>query len=135
MVHDKLFEGEYRLLKVSFDKDSSTWQLMFENSVLVQIRCFWRLLKHGRIKWTVNDHGHQYGLNKPINLTEVIESELNERNLIEIQRNTLTGDLFLKFDENFVLEIYTDSKGYETWILNYDGKQIVGMGGGDISFF
>ena len=42
-----------------------SWAFAFEDGVGVTAECLWRLIENGRIRFTSEDDGHQFGLPAP----------------------------------------------------------------------
>lgn len=94
---------------------------------------FWRLLTNGEISFVSMDHGHQFGLPHPVDMTEELIKRLKGKRLTRILVAKDTRDLRLSFTENIEMEIFISSTGYETYQLSIDGKRYIGLGGGDIA--
>ncbi|CEN49063.1 conserved hypothetical protein [Capnocytophaga canimorsus] len=65
------------------------------------------------------------------NLREVLKDLF----LIEIELDTLSGDLFLIFTEKYKLQFFTNSSYYENWNLHIGNKQYICMGSGELALF
>lgn len=63
-------------------------------------------------------------------------SEINGKTVNEIFIIRSTGDITIKFSQHHLIEIINDSTFYEPWeILLSENKRIVGLPGGDFSYF
>ncbi|ALJ00705.1 hypothetical protein [Rufibacter tibetensis] len=131
MDKETIIQGRFALIDCYFFKASEVWHLVFEDNLRVQVECFWRLLENGRIKWTSKDHGQLYAHKTPINLETELRKSLLEEKLATIQRNVNTGDLYLGFENDFTVEILTDSSGYECWSIINGDECIYGLGRGE----
>ena len=135
MEKENLFEGNLKFTFFSYFQESNTWNFNFEEKVSLQSECLWRLLYKGKIKFTSNDHGQSYGHKEPHDLEKEVMKLLQNISLFKIERNLLTGDLFLEFEKGYQFQLLTDSSGFESWSLEINSKQIIGLGQGDIAKF
>ncbi|WP_299824351.1 hypothetical protein [uncultured Pontibacter sp.] len=135
MEKENLFRGYLRLSKFSYFKESNTWNFNFEEKISLQSECLWRFLHGGKIRYTSNDHGQKYGHEKPYDLETEIQKLLHNTALHRIDRNLLTGDLYLEFEQEYKFELLTDSSGFESWSLEIGKRQIIGLGQGDVAKF
>ncbi len=135
MEKENLFHGYLKLTTFSFFKESNTWNFNFEEKVSLQSECLWRFLQKGKIRYTSNDHGQKYGHEKPYDLETEVQKLLHNAGLHRIDRNLLTGDLYLEFEKEYRFELLTDSSGFESWSLEIGKKHIIGLGQGDIAKF
>ena len=120
-------------ITVSFS-EFSTWVFSFGDSLGISVDCPWRLLEHGRIVISGDDHRQQFGLPAPVDAAERASSLLNDKviRLVEVREGT--ADLLIDFDGNIRLEIIPFSSGYESWQVSAPtGKHIVAQGGGQLS--
>lgn len=108
------------------------WVFTFADDVAVVCPCLWRIIERGRIVLTSNDHGQQFGLPAPIDGAEEGKKRLAEKRITVVSIRRETGDLAITFSEETVLEILTDSAGYEGWEFSAPGLQVVVIGGGEL---
>src|SRR5271157_1076284 len=87
------------------------WVLVFDKYESLVVACLWRLLEDGRIRFTSQDHGHQFGLPTPVDAA----TEVNRRlagaavEAVELRKGIL--DLELRFSTGHVFQIIPDSSG------------------------
>ncbi len=114
-----------------FDGETEEWIFQFPSKTCLQVSAPWRLLVEGRIRLGWRDHGHRFGLPKPVDASErlPIGSSVTEASIVDG-----TGDLSVVFAGGAVLEVFNDSCGYEGWTLNGPGagSYVVAQGGGTI---
>jgi len=55
--------------------------------------------------------------------------------LIELKVIETTGDLILSLSDNFVIEIFITSSGYESYSFSINNKRYIGMGSGQIGVY
>ena len=133
MTNELNFAADSLFKEVNYDINADSWNFTFADKVGVGVSGFWRLLEKGRIILVSLDHGHQFGRPKPIDLSEEIKNLLTGKRLIKIQVDKDTADLTLTLTDQFKLEIYIASSGYETYNFSIGGKHYIGLGSGGIS--
>jgi hypothetical protein len=106
----------------------------FEPGV-VRVDCLWRIVAGGRLVRTSQDHGQQFGLPAPLDAYAEVASLLKGRRVTAVRLREETADLVLEFDGGLLLEVLSDSSGYEPWQLSGPGVLLVAMGGGGVAEF
>src|SRR5258708_7102430 len=117
----------------SVEFDGFNWSFLFDDSIRINVSGFWRLLIDGRIHFVSLDHGHQFGLPKPVDLVEWFTGKCNGQRLLELRVNTNTGDLYATMTGGMMLEVFIASTGYETYQFSFGGKSYIATGGGEIA--
>ncbi|AKQ47271.1 hypothetical protein TH63_19110 [Rufibacter radiotolerans] len=84
-------------------------------------------MREGKIRFTSNDHGQNYGHVDALDLTVEIPKLIGSASLLQINRHILTGDLNLIFRNNFKIEIINDSSGFENWNLILESTRYFGI--------
>lgn len=135
MKKEILISDKHNVISVIHSQDCGTWYFYFEEELSVQFECFWRLFSQKGIIWTSKDHLQTYGRESSIILEREIMELLKQSTLINIERNLLSGDLILNFDNDLFLEAYIDSIGYESWEINWRGRTCIGIGQEDVERF
>jgi len=107
--------------------------LTFTDGINVNVSAFWRLFYNDHIALISLDHMHQFGLPKPINLEELLQEKLSEKRLTKIEVDNNTGDLTLTLSDQYKLNIYTSSIGYESYSFSFNDKRYFGLGFGEIA--
>lgn len=133
MVNDLNFTTDSLFENVAYERDANSWRFIFADKVIVSVSGFWRLLEKNQIVLVSLDHGQQFGLPKPVDLEEQIENKLSAQKLTKIEINKNTGDLSLLLTDEFKLEVYIASTGYETYDISVGNKRYIGQGSGDIA--
>ncbi len=100
-------------------------KFVFSDNIFVNAEGFWRLLKDKSIHAVSLDHGHQFGLPEPVNLTTLVTKELTGKKLTRIHVDKNSGDLTLSLSDNIELHIFTTSTVYETYNFYYWQKNIL----------
>lgn len=94
------------------------------------VDCLWRLISAGRLVRTPLDHGQQFGLPAPVDAFAEARSLLDGRRIETVRLREETADLTLRFEGGIVLEVLSNSSGYEPWNFNAPGIRLIGTGGG-----
>lgn len=127
---DWLIQHRFRLVARrehdwSFELDDQTWLVA---------GCLWRLLEHGRIRFTSSDDGHRFGLPAPVDVCAEVNSRLAGAAVGGIRLREGTLDLAITFSTGHVLELIPDSSGYEAWSLGHSlgrsSQRYIAAGGG-----
>lgn len=135
MTSKLTFKTNASFKSVAYDKDTDAWRFVFSDDIDFNAQTIWRLLKKNKIKWVSLDNGQQFGLPKPVNLVEKLTEELMGKHLLEIKIKQGTADVLLTLTDNFQIEIFISSSGYESYNFSIGDKTYIGMGSGDIAFF
>ena len=120
---------------LSAEKQDSTWFFEFGTDVSLATESPWRLIEHGRIAVTSEDHGQQFGLPAPVDAAQELLSRVGGRTVEAASVNSESGDLMLQFPGPTCLQLLQLSAGYESWRLSTDGTESICMGGGNIAHF
>lgn len=97
----------------------------------VVVRSQWRLIDGQRILVTDSDDGQWFGLSAPVDAAAKATERLLRETVNSIEFDGITGDLRLHFSNSLVLEILTNSSGYESWVMDLRGEHFaVGASGG-----
>jgi hypothetical protein len=102
---------------------------------VLRVDCLWRIVAGGRLVRVSQDHGQQFGLPAPLDAYAEAESLLRGRRVVAARIRQETADLVVEFDEGLLLEVLSDSSGYEPWQLLAPGVQLVAIGGGGVGDF
>jgi hypothetical protein len=125
---NSLFQG------ITYDENADSWILSFSDKIGIVVSGFWRLLEKSQIALVSTDHDNLFGHSQPVDIpalfTKIISGKYLEQVLIKS-----TGDLLLTFSSMIEIEIFISSTGYESYNLNIEGQQYIGLGGGEIAVF
>jgi hypothetical protein len=132
MKTDLVFKTEALFDSVFYDNDSDTWYFYFANNIFASSTGFWRLLKANRINLVSFDHGHQFGLPQPVDLSERLTKQLTGKKLTEIRVDKDTADLTLVISEYIKIQIFIASTGYESYEFSINNQRYIGMGSGNV---
>ena len=117
------------------EKSETSWCFTFENGGYVQATTFWRLLAEGRIFVTSEDHGHIFGLPKPVDAAERVIKIIRGQKISKFLVAEITSDLLLYFGNGAQIHILNTSCGYESWEICLKTQQVICMGGGSLTTF
>jgi hypothetical protein len=120
---------------ITFDSNADCWIFNFKNKISLFAYTLWRLLKDDQIVLVSYDHGQKFGLPKPVDVVNEISDLLAEQKLITIKIKKNSADLILILTNNYEIEIFINSSGYDSYELHANKKQYIGMGRGEISIF
>ena len=131
----KIFDFKWlvgdRISSVEYIAESKSWDVSFKSGSSLYIECIWRLIEEGDICSTSQDYGHQFGLEKPFDGVAALK-EIGQYKIASVNTVAGTGDLIIKFNELFVLEILTTSAGYEGWSAIHPSLGTVFTQGGQL---
>ena len=133
MKEEQIYKTNSLFNTVTYDKATSTWHFYFADRIYASSTGFWRLLKANKIKFVSLDNGHQFGLPKPIDLVDELLINLTGKLLTEIKVSKDTADLTLKLSEDYSIEIFISSSGFETYEFSINNARYIGLGSGDIT--
>ncbi len=121
--------------KVEFSfSEPATWFVTFGDSLTISVCCPWRLIRHGGIAVSSDDHLQKFGLPAPIDAAERATSLLADSTVERVELREGTADLFVYFQDDCRLEIIPLSSGYESWqVSTPSGKRVIAQGGGQLS--
>ncbi len=112
------------------EEHDHTWVFAFDAEVVICTYADWRLMVDGRIRVSSHDHGHVFGLPRPVDA--VLESNRSVAGRI-VESATIgsdTGDLRLEFGRSVRIELLQLSTGYESWDLSTPRGRTICTGGG-----
>jgi len=135
MTNELTFKTNSKFQSVTFDKSADSWYIVFADKIAFNVSVFWRLLSDKQIQLVSLDNGHQFGLPKPVDISQLLTEALTGKTLLEIKVKQNSGDLVLTLTDNFEFEIFISSTGYETYNFTLDKKNYIGMGSGEIAVF
>ena len=113
----------------SLTRRDFNWVLVFDKEISLAVSCLWRLVRHGRIEFTSQDDGQQFGLPAPVDAAVEVNRRLAGTSVeaVELRKGIL--DLELRFSSGHVFQIIPDSSGYEAWTLSTGNRQFIAVGG------
>ena len=123
-----------RRIKVVSFVEPESWFFVFEGSGVISAECPWRVVDHGRIRRSSDDHGQQFGLPAVIDVARDTTEFLCMIPINRCEVREGTADLVLEFENQVRLEIIPISSGYESWQVNDPfGNSLIAQGGGNIA--
>jgi hypothetical protein len=113
--------------------DPAIWLFTFGPDASISVEGLWRIIQHGRVVLTSEDHGRQFGLPAPIDAIAKSIALLAGRCIAVVQLREATADILIEFNEGIRLEIIAASSGYESWQMrDPSGTQYFAQGGGQL---
>jgi hypothetical protein len=111
------------------------WIFAFDKDAIMVVACLWRLVESGRIRFTSEDDGQQFGLPAPVDAAAEVNRRLGSASVEGVQLRQGVLDLEFQFSTKHSLQIIPDSSGYEAWELSIGNRQFIAVGGGDLAIF
>jgi len=134
MNEGQIFKTDLPFNQVTHDLDGESWTFKFLADYFTAYG-LWRILENKKIRFVSLDNGQQFGLPKPIDLVTEVNEILKNKRLQTIIIKPDTSDLQLILSDNFEIEIFITSSGYETYEFSIDSKRYIGQGSGEIAIF
>jgi hypothetical protein len=119
-----------RLVRV--ERGEHEWSFVFADDTALTVECLWRIRVGGSVARTRDDDGQWFGLAAPVD-AEREAQELLPGDVRSVRLDEGSGDLVIEFGEGVVLEVLSNSAGYEAWQLHRgDAMLLVCQGGGRV---
>jgi len=113
--------------------EPTRWSFIFGPEASIGVECLWRIVEHGRVVLTGEDHSQQFGLSTPIDAATKGTELLANRQITTAQLREATADIVIEFNGDLRLEIIQTSSGYESWQMrDPSGVSFFAQGGGQI---
>ncbi len=109
------------------------WVFAFDGEASLVVSCLWRLIEKGRIRFTSEDDGQQFGLRTPVDAAAELNGRIANATVEAVVLREHTLDLELRFGTGHVVQVIPDSSGYEAWIARDRDKQFIAVGGGELA--
>ena len=117
----------------SLSRREHDWVFAFDKDAMIVLTCLWRLIESGRIRFTSQDDGHQFGLQLRVDAAIEVNRHLANASVETVELRSGTLDLELRFNSGYVFQIIPDSSGYEAWNLSRGNSQFIAVGGGELT--
>jgi hypothetical protein len=111
------------------------WVVAFDKGASLFVACLWRLVESGRIRFTSEDDGQQFGLPAPVDAAAEITARLAGAAVEAVELREGLLDLELRFSTGHSFQIIPDSSGYEAWNVCIGNEQFIAVGGGELAIF
>jgi len=123
------------LRSVRRDDEADQWIFDFGEGHILQVYSPWRVTKDGSIRAGHCDHRQQFGLPSPIDVEARVSELVNDLVVVDALIVTGCADCSIDFGGGTRLEVFNNSSGYESWMLNGPGgRLIVAQGGGNVAW-
>jgi hypothetical protein len=119
----------------SFSRREYDWVVTFDKDASLVVACLWRLVESGRILFTSEDDGQQFGLPAPVDAAAEVNGRLAGAAVETVELRQGLLDLELRFNTGHLLQIIPDSSGYEAWNVCVGNRQFIAVGGGELAIF
>jgi hypothetical protein len=117
----------------SLTRREHDWVFAFDRDAILVLTCLWRLIEFGRIRFTSQDDGHQFGLQERVDAAVEVNRHLAHASVETVELRSGILDLELRFSTGHVFQIIPDSSGYEAWNLSRGKSQFIAVGGGELA--
>lgn len=87
----------------------------------IVVESHWRLIDAKQIVVTDRDDGQWFGLPAPVDAAAKANERLAKETVKSFELNGVSGDLRFQLSNSLVLEILTNSSGYESWVMDLRG--------------
>lgn len=115
-----------RLLAIARGKREQ-WSFGFDRADL-GVGCLWRVTAGGRLAFTRDDEGRNFGRPKPMKVEAMAAELLVGRYVTGVETGPWGADLAITLDAGLRLELLVDSAVAEAWQLQLDHAIFVGAG-------
>src|SRR6516225_8014763 len=105
------------------------WVVAFDKDASLVVACLWRLVESGRIRFTSEDDGQQFGLPAPVDAVAEVNRRLAGAAVEAVELREGLLDLELRFSTGHSIQVIPDSSGYEAWQASNGDRQIIAVGG------
>ncbi len=113
--------------------DSGTLNIDFGEDCSLYVECFWRLLDKNIVIAAPGDQGQYFAENKPFDCQSVLSDTIQGSQVTGFKLIDAPSDMEITFADRFRLQIFVDSAGNESWNLYCNGRNLVALGGGELS--
>ena len=120
-----ILEGA-RLLAVARGKREQ-WSFAFDRADL-GVGCLWRVTAGGRLAFTRDDEGRNFGRPKPMKVEAMAAELLVGRHVTSVESGAWGADLAIFLGAGLRLELLVDSAVQEAWQLQLPDAIFVGAG-------
>ncbi len=111
----------------------TVWLFSFGREASITVECPWRILDHGRVECSGDDHGQRFGLPGPVDAAADATRLLSSAAVTAAHLREGSADIVIECSPRVRLEIIPISRGYESWQLSDPfGASYVAQGGGQI---
>ena len=113
---------------IQIARREADWVFAFGTTFCICIEAFWRIRDANMILLTGMDDGHKFGLPAPIDAEKNGNELLAGRTVQFFEHDASTSDLKFKLSDGLIIEVLTNSSGYESWQAYLNGE-LLGVGG------
>jgi hypothetical protein len=118
------------------ERYENLWRFRFGQAGGLDAYCPWRIVTDGRIAFSDEDEGQQFGLPAPIDGQAKASELLSNRRVVDVRISDVSGDLTISLEGSTTIELFNNSSGYEAWLAHVNGEKskqsVVAQGGGQI---
>jgi len=104
------------------------WVFELSEGRCICVESAWRVRDATQILATDMDEGQQFGLPAPIDAAERANEALQYSTVLSLEHDPATADLKIQLSKGLLIEVLTNSSGYESWQA-YSKGDLAGVGG------
>ena len=119
--------------RISIDRTDGVWRADIGADLFVIIESLWRVRDSERLVCTSADDGQDFADSGPMDAAAVANYRLGA-DVAGVSLDLVTSDLRFVLADGTVLEILTDSTGYESWTAHIADDLIVGSSDGPSTY-
>lgn len=113
-----------------FERRDCDWLFEFDCGLRLNVGTNWRIRNAVGILLTNSDDGQQFGLPAPIDAEATANKLLAGATVESISDESSTGDLVIHLSDGKIIDVITDSSGYESWLAYIEGQpSVIGRNG------
>lgn len=109
------------------------WVFGFDKDAGIVVACLWRLVESGRIRFTSEDDGQQFGLPAPVDASAEVNDRIAGASVEAVGLREGLLDLELRFSTGHTLQIIPASSGFEAWSARIGSREFIAVGGGELA--
>jgi hypothetical protein len=93
------------------------WVASFDSDARLVIACLWRLVESGRVRFTSEDDGHQFGLPAPVAAAAEVNGRLGGAAVVSVELRQGLLDLELRFSTDTRFKSFLIHRGMRRGML------------------
>jgi hypothetical protein len=119
---------------VKAELENSIWHFEFEPGAKLTTPGPWRIVADSRVVLADCDHGQTFGNARTFDCLPGCINHLQNKRVTGVDIRQDTGDLTVRFADTS-LEVINPSAAHEGWNLRLAGRNIIALGGGELTTF
>ncbi|WP_156442894.1 hypothetical protein [Sphingomonas sp. CCH9-E2] len=112
-----------------FTRRENDWIIDVGEHLGFCVECMWRIRTAAGIELVDTDDGQIFGLPAPVDAEASANGLVANAHLVEVALDETTADLAFRLSNGSIVEVLSNSSGYESWQA-YLGGELMAVGGG-----